>query len=407
MHVIKVSLLDLQFNGIVVIYNQSCMIHMGKKEYLFDGEGTEETVSTTDSNLSDIYPDATLNIYRDTASVFQMKRKWEKIPSMLNLTPKFQRELVWNSKQKSELIESMIMGIPLPAFYVREDKNGVYIVVDGKQRLTALFEFIDCKYRLSKLNILKKLEGKNFEELSPIEQNKIEDYTLSINVIKAPTSDRVTFDLFDRVNRGGTHLNNQEMRNALYQGTSTELINNLAKMECYRTATEKSIPPTHMKDRYLILRFLAFYLYKEEKYKKLISADNITYKSNIDDFLGKTMDFINKFSSDSDFIKNLINVFIQSMKIASRVIVPIGGFRLPPEPGKNRRPINMAFFESFSYLLAKANNETDEFVVNAYHSLLNDDIYINAVTYSVDNSNQTEKRYNCIDKILNTVKYDN
>lgn len=379
---------------------------MVDKAYLFEGEVTEESVSTTDSNLSDIYPDATLNIYRDTASVFQMKRKWEKIPSMLNLTPEFQRELVWSSKQKSELIESMIMGIPLPAFYVREDKNGVYIVVDGKQRLTALFEFIDCKYRLSKLNILKKLEGKNFEELTPIEQNKIEDYTLSINVIKAPTSDRVTFDLFDRVNRGGTHLNNQEMRNALYQGTSTELINNLAKMECYRTATEKSIPPTHMKDRYLILRFLAFYLYKEEKYKKLISADNITYKSNIDDFLGKTMDFINKFTLDSDFIKDLTHVFTQSMKMASRVIVPIGGFRLPSEPGKNRRPINMAFFESFSYLLAKANNETDAFVVNAYYSLLNDDIYINAVTYSVDNSNQTDKRYNCIDKILNTVKYD-
>lgn len=379
---------------------------MVDKEYLFEGEVTEESVSTTDSNLSDIYPDATLNIYRDTASVFQMKRKWEKIPSMLNLTPEFQRELVWSSKQKSELIESMIMGIPLPAFYVREDKNGVYIVVDGKQRLTSLFEFIDCKYRLSKLNILKKLEGKNFEELTPIEQNKIEDYTLSINVIKAPTSDRVTFDLFDRVNRGGTHLNNQEMRNALYQGTSTELINNLAKMECYRTATEKSIPPTHMKDRYLILRFLAFYLYKEEKYKKLISADNITYKSNIDDFLGKTMDFINKFTLDSDFIKDLTHVFTQSMKMASRVIVPIGGFRLPSEPGKNRRPINMAFFESFSYLLAKANNETDAFVVNAYYSLLNDDIYINAVTYSVDNSNQTDKRYNCIDKILNTVKYD-
>lgn len=379
---------------------------MVDKEYLFEGEVTEESVSTTDSNLLDIYPDATLNIYRDTASVFQMKRKWEKIPSMLNLTPEFQRELVWSSKQKSELIESMIMGIPLPAFYVREDKNGVYIVVDGKQRLTALFEFIDCKYRLSKLNILKKLEGKNFEELTPIEQNKIEDYTLSINVIKVPTSDRVTFDLFDRVNRGGTHLNNQEMRNALYQGTSTELINNLAKMECYRTATEKSIPPTHMKDRYLILRFLAFYLYKEEKYKKLISADNITYKSNIDDFLGKTMDFINKFTLDSDFIKDLTHVFTQSMKMASRVIVPIGGFRLPSEPGKNRRPINMAFFESFSYLLAKANNETDAFVVNAYYSLLNDDIYINAVTYSVDNSNQTDKRYNCIDKILNTVKYD-
>lgn len=371
-------------------------------DFEFEGEKDIEPVSSTDSNLIDIYPDAVLNIYRDTASVFQMKRKWEKEPSMLILNPDFQREFVWNAKQKSELIESMIMGIPLPAFYVRENNDGVYIVVDGKQRFTTLFDFINGEFRLTKLSILNNLEGKCFNELTPIEQNKIEDYTLSINVIKAPTSDRVTFDLFDRVNRGGTHLNNQEMRNALYQGTSTMLINELAQMDCFMAATERSIPKTRMKDCYLILRFLAFYLYKEgtfvdPKWRK------IDYKSNIEDFLGKTMEAINKYNSECQLISHLKTVFGLCMERAARVIVPLGGFRLPSEPGKNRRPINMAFFESFSYLMAKSECNDDAFIINAYDSLLNNQEYIHTVTYSVDNFNQINERYSCIDKILGSI----
>lgn len=368
-------------------------------EYKFDGEVDPKDVSVTNPTISDVYPDAVLNIYRDTASVFQMKRKWEKMPSMLILNPDFQRELVWTSKQKSELIESMIMGIPLPAFYVRENINGAYIVIDGKQRFSALFDFINGAFRLTKLNILNSLEGKKFNELTPIEQNKIEDYTLSINVIKAPTSDRVTFDLFDRVNRGGTHLNNQEMRNALYQGSSTILINKLAQMDCFKAATERSIPATHMKDRYLVLRFLAFYLYMEGS-----TVDpqwvKIEYKSNIEDFLGKTMDSINKYDKNSKLVTHLESMFCQCMERAAKVIVPLGGFRLRSEPGKNRRRINMALFESFCYLMARAEHRGDEFIVNAYKSLLMDREYIHTVTYSVDNFNQIEKRYLCINKAL-------
>ena len=141
----------------------------------FEGEETLNTVPyTMDStdNVKEVYPDAVLNISRETASVFQMKRKWEKTPSMLDLTPPFQRDLVWNSKQKCELIESIIMGIPLPAFYVKENKEGVYIVVDGKQRLQTLFEFINGEFKLDRLTILKDHNGLSFSQLPPVEQIK-------------------------------------------------------------------------------------------------------------------------------------------------------------------------------------------------------------------------------------------
>ena len=94
----------------------------------FEGEYTMRTASNQQSYEPDtVYPDAVLNIARDSASVFQLKRKWEKTPPMLNLTPDFQRGLVWKPKQKSELIESILMGIPLPLIYVKEDEKGVYV----------------------------------------------------------------------------------------------------------------------------------------------------------------------------------------------------------------------------------------------------------------------------------------
>ena len=170
----------------------------------FEGEYTIRTASNQQTyEPNTVYPDAVLNIARESASVFQLKRKWEKTPPMLNLTPDFQRGLVWKTKQKSELIESILMGIPLPLIYVKEDEKGVYLIVDGKQRLSTLFSFINNELALDKLTILKDKNGSRFADLTPLEQNKIEDCSLTLHVIKAPTSDRVTFDLFDRVNRGG------------------------------------------------------------------------------------------------------------------------------------------------------------------------------------------------------------
>ena len=335
----------------------------------FEGEYTMRTASNQQSYEPDtVYPDAVLNIARDSASVFQLKRKWEKTPPMLNLTPDFQRGLVWKPKQKSELIESILMGIPLPLIYVKEDEKGVYVIVDGKQRLSTLFSFINNEFALEKLTILKDKNGSRFDKLTPLEQNKIEDCSLTLHVIKAPTSDRVTFDLFDRVNRGGTRLNNQEMRNALYQGNATELINRLAEKEAFVEATEHSIPANHMKDRYLVLRFVAFYLWQQH-----VTIDPDTR-------------------------------FTRAMELAIRLL-PSGGFRLPSSPGK-KRPINMAFFESFSYLLSRLNGEGEQLhcqIQEVYMQLICDAAYLDSLTRSVDSGKQTEKRYEIINRLIHEL----
>lgn len=366
----------------------------GESSLYIKSKGKEDT---------DVYPDAELNISRETASVFQLKRRWEKTPSMLDLTPDFQREYVWNIRKQSELIESLLMGIPLPAIYVRENEKGVYIVVDGKQRLTTLFRFINGEFKLENLTILPSYKGMRFSDLTPLEQNKIEDYTLQVNAIKPPTSDRVIFDLFDRVNRGGAPLNNQEMRNALYQGNATKLINDLAESRSFIDATENSIASKHMKDRYLVLRFLAFYILREKIIINKAKGEILIYKSNLEDFLGSTMKFLNKLDSLDPIFLNLKNTFLKTMEIAAEMVVPIGGFRLPAKPGGVKRPLNMAFFESFSYLLSKMTNPQKELVKFHYDNLLNNEKYLFSLTHSVDSNRQIEARYNCIDEELTKI----
>lgn len=371
----------------------------------FEGEYTMRTASNQQSYEPDtVYPDAVLNIARDSASVFQLKRKWEKTPPMLNLTPDFQRGLVWKPKQKSELIESILMGIPLPLIYVKEDEKGVYVIVDGKQRLSTLFSFINNEFALEKLTILKDKNGSRFDKLTPLEQNKIEDCSLTLHVIKAPTSDRVTFDLFDRVNRGGTRLNNQEMRNALYQGNATELINRLAEKEAFVEATEHSIPANHMKDRYLVLRFVAFYLWQQHVTIDPDTDGPLDYRSNMEDFLGKTMRFLNRLEPENGLFKELDTRFTRAMELAIRLL-PSGGFRLPSSPGK-KRPINMAFFESFSYLLSRLNGEGEQLhcqIQEVYMQLICDAAYLESLTRSVDSGKQTEKRYEIINRLIHEL----
>jgi hypothetical protein len=188
--------------------------------------------------------------------------------------------------------------------------------------------------------MLHGINGKRFDDLDPQLQGKIEDYQLTAYIIQPPTPERVKFDIFDRVNRGGTQLNNQEMRNALYQGHSTLLLDKLSDSKAFKKVTGNSIKSTRMKDKYIISRFIGFYLLKNYKL-------DFKYKSDIDDFLGKVMEYLNSFSSYEE-ITYLENIFENAMNNAYRIIGQ-NVFRFETK-NYNRRPLSMGLFEAISYL---------------------------------------------------------
>ena len=392
-------------------------------EDTFEGEETlgaelRENVLSTESDTSSIYPDAIVNIAPESASVFQLKRKLDKTPPLIKLDPDYQRQVVWTAKQKSELIESILMGIPLPLIYVKEDDKGVYIIVDGRQRLTTLFQFMSHEFALQNLNVLKDLNGAYFSEttkngtkfdkyLTQSQQSKIEDCPLTLHVIKPPTQDRVTFDLFDRVNRGGTRLNNQEMRNAIYQGYATKLLNTLVAFDSFRKATEKAIKPDRMKDKYLVLRLIGFYLWRK---KQLLSVKEkgfpkVEYRSDLEDFLGKTMMFLND-PTGSAFCAQFPALFDKTMNACVEVL-GAGCFRLPKKGGGPRRPISMALFETASYLIIELIDlpqKKHESIKNEFAKLLSDENFILSTTYTVDSNISVYKRFEIVETIIQEVR---
>ena len=360
-------------------------------------EGEESIEPNKIDGENPLYP-AEVKIQRDTFSVRELKTDYE--DNILVLAPDFQREFVWKLKEKSELIESILMGIPLPMIYFFEDDDGVLQVVDGKQRLTSLFQFIDDEFPLSQsLSILRHLVGKRYSELTPAERTKIARHQFVTHTIIPPTPDKIKFDIFERVNRKGSTLNNQEMRNALYQGKSTELLNTLSNNEAFLSATDNGISPTRMKDRYMILRFISFYLWKEKVLKDK-QGDLVKYTSNIDEFVGKTMYFLNK--QDESFINNLSIMFNETMKLAYKLRKK-DAFRIPND--ERKRPINMALMESLGYLFSKIrHSNTPEAFLNRINLLLKDKEFVTSLTIRIDNTVSVEKRFEKIDELLEEFK---
>lgn len=228
-------------------------------EILFENE--EELNDLEFSGEEDRPLFESIRVTKKDFSVFELYRKYQK--NQLVLEVDFQRKNVWTFKQKCELIESILMGLPLPIFYFKQQNNATYVVVDGKQRLSTLFEFLDNGFRLKSLKILGFLNGKKFKDLineCAIYQSQLEDYQVYSHVILPPTPDKILFDIFDRVNRGGTKLNKQEIRNALYQGKGLEAITKITETTEFVSATRiTSKKDNRMKGSYLVTRFLAFY----------------------------------------------------------------------------------------------------------------------------------------------------
>jgi hypothetical protein len=150
-----------------------------------------------------------------------------------------------------------------------------------------------------------------------------------------------------------------------------------------------------MKDRYMILRFLAFYMWKQ-KITKDKEGKDIEYKSDIDDFLGKTMSFINR--QDENFIKNISTMFDETMNLAYS-LKGANVFRIPSN--ERKRPINMALMETLGYLCSQIRSTSNSSnYKNSISILLKDKDFLEALTQRVDSTPSVETRFDKIDKIL-------
>jgi len=183
----------------------------------------------------------------------------------LILQPDFQRQYVWDRKKASRLVESVLLRVPLPIIYLSEQPDNKEYVIDGQQRLTSLFSFIDGRFpngetfKLIGLTAYKELNKKAFTELAEELQNRIQDYNLrTVTLLKQSDAD-LKFEIFERLNTGSEPLNDMELRNCVYRGSYNGLLKELAAEPDFRALLGLVAPDKRMRDVELVLRFASFY----------------------------------------------------------------------------------------------------------------------------------------------------
>ena len=277
----------------------------------------------------------------------------------IDLTPPFQRNLVWDSFRKSRLIESILLRIPLPMFYFSEDLEGRLTIIDGLQRISTIKDFMENKFPLRNLQYLENCEGRYFKDEGDkkgLEAKYVRWFNLtniSVNIIDSISPYQVKYDIFRRINTGGRPLNNQEIRNCLAGQGLRDTLKAMVSTTEFKIATDNSVRSTRMDDQELVLRYLAF----EELFNrdKNISAYSGYMESFLDDYTER-----HQKNTPQDF-EEKIQLFVNAMKKAAYLVGGRYAFRkILPEsinPNARKQILNKALFVVTSVLLSRCPYE--------------------------------------------------
>ena len=200
----------------------------------------------------------------------------------INVQPHYQRRERWSVQKQSALIESFLINVPVPPVYLAEDEFGRYSVVDGRQRITAIYRFMSDKLKLTNLDSFLEVEGYTYSQLPRDLQNTLDvrPYLRVITLLKQ-SDPMLKFEVFTRLNRGGEKMEAQEIRNVAYRGELNELIYDLAKNPFLRQQlkirNERSAAYRVMADPEFVLRFFTL----EERWKNFSG----NYREEMNDFM--------------------------------------------------------------------------------------------------------------------------
>jgi uncharacterized protein with ParB-like and HNH nuclease domain len=256
----------------------------------------------------------------------------------LIIRPEYQRLFRWSHKQRTALIESILLSIPIPPIFVAEDKNGVWELVDGLQRVSTFISFfgdldtnvseiqydqddndledeideetekstdISNKWTLEEGGLIKSLDGFNIDNLPVNLKINLKRAVCRVEILRGESSTSMKYELFKRLNSGGSKLTPQEIRNAIYRGINpklNELLLSISQRQVFKSLTQLSRSKRNeLYDQELILRFFAFYK----------NIDNIN--ENTENFLNS---FMEKTVENDQFEYDLYeSMFMQSLDL--------------------------------------------------------------------------------------------
>ena len=352
-----------------------------------DGEDIEG-LDTEGKSWGD-YPIDDLLIRHETRTIHDVIRRIDRGHYVMD--PDFQRDFIWLPDKQSRLIESVIMRIPLPVFYMAENDNGQMVVVDGLQRLSTFQRFVkdDLKLRLPDR---EELNRKGFSDLSSKLQNRVEDCNLIFYIIDSNVRESVRLDIFKRVN-GGVPLTRQQMRNCLFMGPATRFLKEEARTETFRDATGESLNPKTMRDREFVNRFCAF---------RILDLDE--YRGDMDGFLANCLRRMNNLGEcqlsrlSDEFHRGLANNFMLFGRHA---------FRKHKPEQERRGVLNASFWDVMSTGLSRyAESKVEacaESLRNAIYGLFHNEEFNDAITYGTNGADKVRRRFRMAQKSFEEV----
>lgn len=178
----------------------------------------------------------------------------------IDIAPHYQRRDRWTEEKQSALIESFLINVPVPPVYLSEDDYGVYTVIDGKQRITAISDFLSGSLELKELKEIPELNGCTFNDLPSQLRNALTVRPFIRVIILLKQSDpELKYEVFLRLNTGGEKLMAQEIRNVAYSGPLNDLLFELSTnaflKQQMKITSEKSASFRNMDDLEIVLRF--------------------------------------------------------------------------------------------------------------------------------------------------------
>jgi hypothetical protein len=316
---------------------------------------------------------------------------------ILILQPDFQRQFIWDNKKASKLIESALLDIPLPVVYLSEEKDGKVYVIDGQQRLTAFFSFIDGKFpdgrdfRLTGLKVFDELNTKFFREISEALQDKIRFCNIRTVTFRKESKTNLKFEIFERLNTGAVSLNDQELRNCIYRGPYNNLLKELAQDRDFVYLLGLKKPEKRMKDIELVLRFAAFY-----------HSTYLNYKPPMSSFLSKDMEK-NQFISGSE-VAELKTAFKNSVSIVKSLLSTHAFKRFYKGDSKNpngyweSQRFNASLYDISMYSFAKQDKNKvyqnlDSIREGLIFLMTNDQEFIDSIELSTSSTQAIVKRF--------------
>lgn len=315
----------------------------------------------------------------------------------IDISPHYQRRDRWDDTKQSALIESFLLNVPVPPVYLSEDDYGLYSVIDGKQRITSIYEFLNGDLKLKGLREFSNLDGSRFHQL-PVQLKNVLSVRPFIRVITLlkQSDPELKYEVFLRLNTGGERLKRQEIRNVAYSGQFNDLLLQLSQnkrlKEKLKITSDKSTAYRNMDDVEHVLRFF-------------------TIQSKWENMGAVLADEMDKFMAEhkNSITKNLKDLFLQSLDRCFGLwgdyafFKPInGGWRtqlISPLYDAQMVSVSMLTDDEFECLSLKQNE-----VINGTKELFDKDIeFVKSVSQSTNNPASVKKRVDTINSLLKSI----